>query len=124
MFNGANGPLNGGGPGCGAIVSVVVAANVIGDPPVAGAARVKVRRSAVDVVSVNRNTLGDCAPEALLFGFSCGIEDVGASDNALRDDFLGASSTSGSGADAVGTVTWGGHFLRWGHHRCRWMRWP
>lgn len=107
MFNGANGPLNGGGPGCGAIVSVVVAAKLIGELAVAGAARVKVRRSAVDVVSASRNTLGDCTPEALLFGFSCGIEDVGASDNALRDDFLGASSRSASGADAAGAVTGG-----------------
>jgi hypothetical protein len=87
MFSGANGPLNSGGSACGATVSVGVAANAIGDDPVAGAARVKVRRSGLDVVLVNRNALGDCSVEALLVGFPCGIGDVEVGDGAVRDEF-------------------------------------
>jgi hypothetical protein len=102
MFKGASGPLNVGGAACGVTVSVEVAAKAIGDDPAAGAARVKVRTSALDVVFVNRNALGDCSVEALLVGFPCGIDDVEAGNDALRDDALAESSTSAFGRDALG----------------------
>ena len=102
MFKGASGPLNVGGAACGVTVSVDVAAKAIGDDPAAGAARVKVRRSGLDVVFVNRNALGDCSVEAPLLGFPCGIADVETGNDALRDDALAVSSTSAFGRDAVG----------------------
>jgi hypothetical protein len=102
MFKGASGRLNVGGAACGVTVSVEVAAKAIGDDPAAGGARVRVRTSALDVVFVNRNALGDCSVDALLLGFPCGIDGVEAGDDALRDDVLAAPSTSPFGADAVG----------------------
>jgi hypothetical protein len=101
MLKGACGPLNAGGGACGATVSVEVAAKAIGDDPAAGAVRVKVRRSGLDVVFVNRNAFGDCSVEARLLGFPCGIDGVEAGNDALRDDVLAAPSTSAFGGDAV-----------------------
>jgi hypothetical protein len=104
MFNGASGPLNGAGSACGVIVSIGVTATVIGDDAVAGAERVKVRSSGLDVVSVNRNALGDCTVEALLVGLSCGAAGVEADNDAPRDDFLGATSAARFGGDAAGVL--------------------
>jgi hypothetical protein len=104
MFNGASGPLNGAGSACGVNVSIGVTATVIGDDAVAGVERVKVRSSGLDVVSVNRNELGDCTVEALLVGLSCGAADVEVDNDAPRDDFLGATSAAGFGGDAAGVL--------------------
>ena len=46
--------------------------------------------------------LGDCSVEALTVGLSCGIEDVEAVDDALRDDVLAAASASPFGGGAAG----------------------
>jgi hypothetical protein len=102
MLKGASGRLSAGGANCGVTVSVDVAAKAIGDDPTAGAARVKVRRSGLDVVFVNRNVFGDCSVEAPLLGFPCGIDGVEAGDGAVRDDVLAAPSTSPFCGDAVG----------------------
>ena len=76
MFSGVNGPLNRGGSACGVTVSVVVAAKAVRDEFAAGAARVNVRRSGLDVVSVNRRAVGDGSVDALLFRFTLGIGDA------------------------------------------------
>ncbi len=102
MFKGSSGLLNVGGANCGVTVSVDGAAKAIGDDPAAGAARVKVRTSALDVVFVNRNALGDCSVDALLLGFPSGIDGVDAGNDTLRDDALAVSSTSAFGRDALG----------------------
>jgi hypothetical protein len=47
---------------------VGVAAKVIADDPAAGPDGVKGRTSGLDVVFVNRRSLGDCSVEALLLG--------------------------------------------------------
>ena len=101
MFNGASGPLNGGGSACGAIVAVGLAVKVIGADPVAGAARVRVRTAGFDVVFVTRNALGDCSVETVGVGFSCGRENVKIADGVLRDGVLGALLVSPFGDDTV-----------------------
>jgi hypothetical protein len=101
MFSGANGPLNGAEATRGATAAVGVSANAIGDDSVAGAARVNVLRSDPDVALVNRNALGDCDVDVSVAGSPCGIEEVEAADDVLRDDFL-APSVSPSGAEVGG----------------------
>jgi hypothetical protein len=94
MFKGANGPLNGGGPACVVAVSVDIAATAIGDDPVAGAARVTAPTPGLDVVFDNRIALGDCSVDTLILELSCSIDDVAASDDALRDDVFDTPSTT------------------------------
>jgi hypothetical protein len=100
MFSGVNGPLNRGGSACGVTVSVVIAAKAVRDDFAAGAARVKVRRSGLDVVSVNRRSVGDGSVDALLFRFTVGIGDAEAGNDARRDDLLAARLPSAFGTAA------------------------
>lgn len=94
MLSGANGPLNGPGSTCRVTNSVGVAAKAIADDPAAGPAVVKVRRSGLDVVFVNRRSLGDCNAEALLPRLTSETGDATARNEALRDDGLVAPSRS------------------------------
>jgi hypothetical protein len=106
MFNGANGPLNGGGSACGVIAAVGLAVKAIGDDVVAGAASVRVRTAGLDVVSVTRTALGDSSVEVVEVESSCGSENVEIADGVIRDDVLGALLVPPFGADAaVGLVT-------------------
>jgi hypothetical protein len=77
IFSGANGALTGARSTCGATIAAVgvAAARATGDDPAAGPAEVRVPRSGLDVVFVNRRVFGDCCVETLLVGFACGIGD-------------------------------------------------
>jgi hypothetical protein len=102
MFSGANGPLNGARTACGATISVrVAAAKATGDDPAAGPAEVKVRRSGIDVVFVNRRAFGDCSFEALLRGVLCGVGDAEAGKAALRDNAFGDGGAVRVGAGTL-----------------------
>ncbi|MBE1548582.1 hypothetical protein GGC64_002606 [Mycobacterium sp. OAS707] len=87
-FNGASGPLNGAGCGCGGIVAIELAVNVIGDATAAGAARLEVWTSTVGAVLVSRTALGDCTVEVAATESSFGRENVEAAVVVLRDDGL------------------------------------
>jgi ABC-type uncharacterized transport system YnjBCD ATPase subunit len=100
MFSGVNGPLNRGGSACGVTVSVVVTAKAVRDGFAAGAARVRVRRSGLDVVPVNRRAVGDGSVDALLFRFTVGIGDAEAGNDARRDVLLAARPPSAFGTAA------------------------
>jgi hypothetical protein len=99
MFSGASGRLNGARSACGATIAVgVAAAGATGDDPAAGPAEVKVRRSGLDVVCVNRTVFGDCTVEALLVGFACGIGVFDGCDETVRAGVLGDGGAVGVSA--------------------------
>jgi hypothetical protein len=94
MFSGASGPLNGAGTVWGTSVCVGVAAKVFGDEDPTGAARLKAATLGLNVVSDDRRAVGDGSVEMLLLEIPCGINDVGAGNEAFRDGVLGLPSIS------------------------------
>jgi hypothetical protein len=111
MFNGASGPLNGGGCACGEIVAIELAVRAIGDDAVSCAALATVCTSVLDVEFAARSAFGDCGFAAVIVGFTCGTDNVESAADVLcvaallvprfGDDAAGVVWTSSSSEDVL-----------------------